>query len=116
MMMMGGMPGMAGLPPTGGASIPGMEGITPEMQAMMQQMMTQGIDPSQMDPSAMFAAMQGNATGGVTGAQGGNQGQGFGGQGGFGQAQNQGYIYDQGMEGRNRGGNFGRGRGGRRNW
>ncbi|KAG0652480.1 Pre-mRNA polyadenylation factor FIP1 [Hyphodiscus hymeniophilus] len=116
MMMMGGMPGMAGMPAAGGAAMPGMEGMTPEMQAMMQQMMAQGIDPSQMDPAAMFGAMQGNAATSGSGAQGGNQ-QGFGGQGGFGQGQNQmGYGYEQGMEGRNRGGNFGRGRGGRRNW
>lgn len=117
MMAMGGMPGMPGMPgmtaSAGGASIPGMDGIPPEMQAMMQQMMAQGIDPSQMDPATMFGAMQGSAAGGGSGgAQGGNQGQGFG----QGQNQQMGYGYDQGMEGRNRGGNFGRGRGGRRNW
>jgi pre-mRNA 3'-end-processing factor FIP1 len=108
MMMMGGMPGM--IPGGGGAGMPGMEGISSEMQAMMQQMMSSGMDPSQMDPS-MFAGMQGNQAG-AGGAQG--QGQAFGGQG-FGQGQGQ-YGFDQGMEGRSRGGNFGRGRGGRRNW
>ncbi|RFU32903.1 hypothetical protein B7463_g3464, partial [Scytalidium lignicola] len=125
MMAMGGMPGMPGMPAAGGSALPpmpGMEGIPPEMQAMMQQMMASGMDPSQMDPAAMFAGMQGNqaAAGGAAG--GANQGQGFGGQGGFGQGQNQqmGFGYDQNMmaggDTRNRGGNFGRGRGGRRNW
>jgi len=106
MMAMGGMPGL--IPGAGGSTIPGMEGIPPEMQQMMQQMMAQGMDPSQMDPT-MFAGMPGNQAG-AGGAQGGQ---------GFGQGQNAqmgGYGYDQGMEGRNRGGNFGRGRGGRRNW
>lgn len=101
MMMMGGMPGMM----PGAAAMPGTDGMPPEMQAMMQQMMASGMDPSQMDPSAMFAAMQG--------------GQGAGaGAAGFGQGQNQqmGFGYDQaGGDSRNtRGGNFGRGRGGRR--
>jgi len=119
MMAMGAMPGMAAAP---GGGMPGLEGMTPEMQAMMQTMMTSGMDPSQMDPSAMFAAMQGSAGAGGA-AQGGNSGQSFGGQGGFGQGQNQagGYGYDQNMMGdggstRNRGGNFGRGRGRRGNW
>jgi pre-mRNA 3'-end-processing factor FIP1 len=113
MMAMGGMlPGAAG-----GAQVPGMDGMTAEMQAMMQQMISSGIDPSQMDPAAMFAGMQGSqgVAGAIGGTQGGNQSQGFGGQGGFGQGQNQ-YGYDQGMDARNRGGNFGRGRGGRRGW
>ena len=108
MMMMGGMPGM--IPGAGGAGMPGMEGMTSEMQAMMQQMMSSGMDPGQVDPS-MFAGMQA----GAGGAQG-QGGQAFGGQG-FGQGQGQyGFDQGQGMEGRNRGGNFGRGRGGRRNW
>ncbi|KUJ16258.1 Fip1-domain-containing protein [Mollisia scopiformis] len=115
MMAMGAMPGMMpGASGTGAMS--GMEGMPPEMQQMMQQMMASGVDPSQMDPATMFASMQGGqaSTGGATGAQTGNQAQGFGGQGGFGQGQNQ-YGYDQGMmnsgDARNRGGNFGRGRG-----
>ncbi|TVY51051.1 Pre-mRNA polyadenylation factor FIP1 [Lachnellula cervina] len=122
LMVMGGMPGMSGMPgmPAGaGGAMPSMEGITPEMQSAMMQMMGSGMDPSQMDPAAMFAAMQGGANaGGGGGAQGGNQGQGFGGQGGFGQGQGQqmDYGYGQGQGGNNRGGNFGRGRGGRRNW
>jgi pre-mRNA 3'-end-processing factor FIP1 len=109
MMAMGGMPGMPSMAAGGGA--PSMEGMPAEMQAMMQQMVAGGMDPSQMDPSAMFAAMQGNA--GVTG----------GAQAGFGQGQNQGmgYGYDQQgnsntSSGNRGGGNFGgrgrRGRGG----
>lgn len=100
MMAMGGMPGM--MPGAGGAVVPGMEGITPEMQQMMQQMMASGMDPSQMDPT-MFAGMQSNQAGaGGGGNTQGGQGQAFGGQG-FGQG---GYGYDQSR----------RGRGGRRNW
>ncbi|ETS73640.1 hypothetical protein PFICI_14586 [Pestalotiopsis fici W106-1] len=106
MMMMGGMPGgAAGAMP----GMPGMDGMPPEMQQMMQQMMQSGMDPSQMDPSAMFAGMQG--AGGASGQ--GGQGQNFAGAQGFGNQQGQGYGYDQGM-GR---GNFGnRGRRGRGNW
>lgn len=123
MMAMGGLPGMPGMPAApGAAALPGIEGIPPEMQAMMQQMIAQGIDPTQMDPATMFAGMQGAQAGsGTGGAQSANQGQAFGAQGGFGQGQNaqMGYGYDQGMmnqaDTRNRG-NFGKGRGGRRNW
>ncbi|KAH6610158.1 hypothetical protein Trco_000178 [Trichoderma cornu-damae] len=117
MMMMGGM-GMQGGASAGAAGggaaggMAGMDGIPPEMQAMMQQMMASGMDPSQMDPSqmaAMFSGMQ-NAGGGA-GAQG-NQGQNFG--GGFGGSQG-GFGYDQGMAGggSGRGGFGGRGRRGR---
>lgn len=120
MMAMGGMPGIPGIPTgPGGAqgnigvpAMPGMEGIPPEMQAMMQQMMAQGIDPTQMDPAAMFASMSGGVAGGGAGA---GQGQGFGNQQTFGQSQNQqqGYGYDMNQGTR---GNFrGRGRG-HRNW
>lgn len=117
MMMMGGMGmqggGGAGAGAGGGAGgMQGMDGIPPEMQAMMQQMMASGMDPSQMDPSqmaAMFSGMQN--TGGNAGAQG-NQGQNFG--GGFGGNQG-GFGYDQGMAGggSGRGGFGGRGRRGR---
>lgn len=113
MMMMGGMvPGMPGAAGGGaggvaaGAAIPGMEGISPEMQAMMQQMMASGIDPSQMDPSqmaAMYSAVGGAGAGGQ-GGQGQNFGAGFGGNQGQG-----GYGYDQQMSG---GGNTGGGGGG----
>lgn len=102
MMAMGAMPGM--IPGAAGTTaMPGMEGMTPEMQAMMQQMMAQGGDPSQMDLSAMF----GGAAAGAAAQSG--QGQGFGGQGNFGQTQNQ-----FGYEGNNRGGGNFRGRGNRR--
>ncbi|KAB5523827.1 Fip1 domain-containing protein [Coniochaeta sp. 2T2.1] len=130
MMLPGMMPGMGGAAPgPGGApavaaaavGMPGMDGVPPEMQAMMQQMMAGGMDPSQMDPSAMsamFAGMQGAGGAGGQGPQGG-QGQNFGG-GGFDGNQGQGYGYNQqqGMGGGGGRGNFGhgRGRGGRRNW
>ncbi|KAK4205023.1 putative Pre-mRNA polyadenylation factor fip-1 [Triangularia verruculosa] len=109
MMMMGGMmpgaggPGGAGMGvPGGGAQMGGMDGMPPEMQAMMQQMMANGMDPSQMgDMSGMFQ-------GGQQPGPGAQQGQGFG-QGGFGGNQGQGYGgYDQ------MGGGRGRGRG--RRW
>ncbi|WYZ44900.1 hypothetical protein EsH8_VIII_000216 [Colletotrichum jinshuiense] len=121
MMMMGGMnmPGggaAAGAAQAGGMpGMSGMDGMPPEMQAMMQQMMGQGMDPSQMDPStmsAMFSGMQGQgANAGGQGGQGQNFGQGFGGN----QGQYGGYD-QQGMGGGNRGGFGGRGRGGRRQW
>ncbi|KAK3318071.1 Fip1 domain-containing protein [Apodospora peruviana] len=123
MMMMGGMmPGLPGAP--GGAApsaapgpaMPGLDGIPPEMQAMMQQMMAGGMDPSQMDVgamSSMFAGMQN--TGGAGGAGGqGVQGQNFG--AGFGGNQGQGYGgYDQSMGGGGgaAGGGGGGGRGNR---
>lgn len=134
MMMMGGMmPGMGGAAPAAGgaaavsgpvgpgagvaAGMPGMDGMPPEMQAMMQQMMAGGMDPSQMDPnvmSAMFSGMQNASGAGGQGAQAG-QGQNFG--AGFGGNQGQGYGYDQQAMGGGGRGNFGgRGRGGRRNW
>jgi pre-mRNA 3'-end-processing factor FIP1 len=111
MMMMGGM-GMQGGGGGGGSGggsggMSGMEGVPPEMQAMMQQMMASGMDPSQMDPSqmnAMFAGMQnaGGAGGGGQGGQSGNFGGGYGGnQGNFG--------YDQNMSGGGGGGGGGRG-------
>ncbi|KAK3361221.1 Fip1 domain-containing protein [Lasiosphaeria ovina] len=119
MMMMGGM--MPGLPGAGagapagaaaGAAMPGIEGISPDMQAMMQQMMASGIDPSQMDMnsmSAMFAGMQNPASAGGAGGQGG-QGQNFG--QGFGGNQGQGYGYDQQMGGGGGAGSAGGGGGG----
>lgn len=138
MMMMGGMgmaaPGAAGAGPTapgGGAAavgggggggpagvgvgvggaqgMPGMDALSPEMQAMMQQMMASGMDPSQMDMAAMAGMFGGGGAGGGGPGQGG-QGQGFG--GGFGGGQGQGYGYEQQMGGG--GGRGGRGRG--RRW
>ncbi|RKF61030.1 Pre-mRNA polyadenylation factor FIP1 [Erysiphe neolycopersici] len=105
------MMAMGAMPPivpggTGGNQIPGMEGI--DMQAMIQQMVAAGLDPTQMDAASMFAAMQGSQ--GATSA-------GAGSQVGFVQGQNQ-YGFDQSMVNsgdRNRGGNMGRGRG-RRGW
>lgn len=113
-MMMGVLPGMptagTGAPAMPGmAGMPGMDGMPPEMQQMMQQMMASGMDPSQMDPAAMFAGMAGAAGPAAGAGQAGQQG--FGNQQGFGQGQ--GYGYDQGMGG-NRGNFRGRGRG--RNW
>ena len=119
MMMMGGMPGMgAGAAAGPMSNLPGMDGMAPEMQAMLQQMMASGLDPSQMDP-AMFAGMQ-NAGGNAGGGQGG-QNQNFGGGGqafGAGGSQGQGYGFEQGVgRGGGGGGNFGgRPVGGRRNW
>lgn len=121
MMMMGGMPGMSGAGAGGAmANMPGIDGIPPEMQAMMQQMMASGLDPSQMDASAMSAMFSGMQNTGANAAGGqGNQNQNFGGPGqGFNGAQGQNFGYEQGM-GRGGGGGsggFGRGRGGRRNW
>lgn len=111
MMMMGGMIPGAGGPggpgmgvPGGGPQMQGMDGMAPEMQAMMQQMMASGMDPSQMgDMSGMFQGGQ------QPGGPGGQQGQGGFGQGGFGGNQGQGYGYDQQMGG-------GRGRGRRGRW
>ncbi|KAI0817021.1 Fip1-domain-containing protein [Xylaria sp. FL0064] len=118
MMMMGGMPGMGGAAAASSMpAMPGMDGMPPEFQAMMQQMMASGMDPSQMDPSAMTAMFSGmqNTGGGGAAAQGA-QNQNFGGGGGAGN-QGQNFGYDQGMgRGGGGGGGFGRGRGGRRNW
>ncbi|KAG5972098.1 cleavage polyadenylation factor subunit fip1 [Claviceps digitariae] len=116
MMMMGGgmgLPGGGGGGGPGGA-MPGMDGMPPEMQAMMQQMMASGMDPSQMDPNQMNAMFSGMQNGGAGPGAQGNQGQNFG--GGFGGNQG-GYGYDQGMSagGGGRGG-FGGGRGRRGRW
>ncbi|KFY53057.1 hypothetical protein V496_07935 [Pseudogymnoascus sp. VKM F-4515 (FW-2607)] len=122
MMSMGSMPGMPGGAGAGMGmgAMPGMEGMPPGMEAMMQQMMASGMDPSQMDPSAMFAGMAGQ--GGAAAGQAAGQNAGFGGQA-FGQGNQQqqmgGYGFDQGMGNTggaaNRGNFRGRGRG-HRNW
>lgn len=113
MMSMGGaMPGMPGIPGAAGG-MPGMDGMPPELAQMMQQMMAQGVDPTQMDPAAMFAAMSGGAGG--AGQAAGNAG--FGGQAGFGQGQEAYGGYGQNMGGGNRGSFRGRGRGrGHQGW
>ncbi|KFX96308.1 hypothetical protein V490_03386, partial [Pseudogymnoascus sp. VKM F-3557] len=109
MMSMGSMPGMPGGAGAGMGmgAMPGMEGMPPGMEAMMQQMMASGMDPSQMDPSAMFAGMAGQ--GGAAAGQAAGQNAGFGGQA-FGQGNQQqqmgGYGFDQQM------GNTGGGGGG----
>lgn len=107
MMAMGAIPSM--VPgATGSAQLPGMEGM--DMQAMMQQMVAAGVDPTHMDSVAMFATMQGSQGGGA-GATGS--------QGGFAQVQNQ-FGFDQNMantaDGRARANNSGRGGRGRRGW
>ncbi|OAQ99613.1 hypothetical protein LLEC1_04883 [Akanthomyces lecanii] len=103
-MMMGGM-GMGGNGNTAAPSMPGSEGMPPEMQQMMQQMMASGMDPSQMDMSqmsSMFSGMQ-NSGAGV-----GNTG-----QGGAGQNFAGGFAGNQGAYG---GYNQGAGRGRRGRW
>lgn len=114
MNMPGGMPPMPGIPASSGTQggmppMPGMEGIPSELQQMMQTMISQGMDPTQVSPEMMMQMMAG---------QGGNQSQGqnYSGSGGqnFGQqGQNQGYGYGGGGGGGGGGGRGGRG-GGRR--
>ncbi|KAH8879003.1 Fip1-domain-containing protein [Thozetella sp. PMI_491] len=127
MMMMGGgsmMPGMPGAGGNGGGAtqMPAMDGMPPEMQGMLQQMMMSGggMD-GQMDPNAMAAMFAGMQNGGGAGGNAGQGGQGQAFPGGFAGNQNQVYGFDQQMAGGNAGGgnrgNFGgRGRGNRRNW
>ncbi|RYO72447.1 hypothetical protein AA0113_g1143 [Alternaria arborescens] len=105
---MPGMPGMGagpqgnggpgGAPPTGpggGGNAMGPGGMNEQqMQMMMQDMMAQGMDPSQMD-FASFMQMAGQGMGGFGGGPGGQQGGGF----------------QQGHQGGGRGGRGGRGRG-----
>lgn len=115
-MMMGGMGGAGG----GAGGMPGMDGMAPEMQAMMQQMMTSGMDPTQMDPSqmnAMFAGMQNaGAHAGAQGIQGHTFGGGMAGaQGAFGYEQNMGAGGAGGAGAGGKGG-FGGGRGRRGRW
>ena len=89
-------------------AMPGMPDMSPEiMQGMLASMMSQGLDPSSMDPMSFMQhaqAMMGGQGGGAQQAQGGYggqpQGRGYG-QGGYG-------GHDQ------RGGYSGRGRG--RRW
>lgn len=105
----GGMPPMPGVAAPPGGATPGMPGMggpgemPPEMQQMFQQMISQGIDTTQMDPGQFMQMMQGAQGGPV-----GDPNQGFGGQGFGQQAQNQqqmGYGYGAGGGGgRNQGG------------
>ncbi|KAI4124736.1 MAG: hypothetical protein LQ338_004654 [Usnochroma carphineum] len=111
MNMPGGMPSMPGMPAASGGQggippMPGMEEMPPELQQMMQTMMSQGMDPTQISPDIMMQMMAGQGQG--------NQGQGqnYGGGQNFGQqGQNQGYGYGGGGGGGGRGG-----RGGGRRW
>lgn len=91
-------------PPPGMPPMPGMPEMSPDiMQGMLTSMMSQGLDPSSMDPMAFMQHAQ--AMMGQGGGGGPPQGQGFGPGGG----QQMGYGgYDQ------RGGFGGRGRG--RRW
>ena len=113
-MPMPGMPGHAG----GQVGMPSMGGsgdLPLEMQQMMQQMMAQGMDPSQMDFSTFTQMMQG-ASGGM-GAQGFGAGQQAQGQQAQGQQQ-MGFGYGAGGAGGGSGGNRNQGGRGqsRRNW
>jgi pre-mRNA 3'-end-processing factor FIP1 len=110
-MMSGGMPGMPPMPgagapagaPQGPGGMNGMGGMPPggmdenQMQMMMQQMASSGMDPSQMD-FATFMQMAGGGMGGP------------GGPGGFGGGQ-QGGGFQQGHQGGGGRGGRGRGRG-----
>ncbi|MCJ1252242.1 cleavage polyadenylation factor subunit fip1 [Lignoscripta atroalba] len=125
--MPGGMPA-PGMPAPGAVPQPsmtpmgGLADMPPEFMQMMQQMMAQGIDPNQLDPSMMMQQMQQMTPGGQAGMNG-NQGLGFGAGQGFGsQGQNQqqaGYGFGPGGGGGGAGGG-GRSQGGRgqnrRNW
>ena len=90
-----------GMPPMGGAG-----DMPPEMQQMMAQMMSQGFDPSQMDPATFVQMMQG----GVGGAGDPSQSFGAQGYGQQGQTQQMGYGYGGGGGSgiRNQGGRGGR--------
>ncbi|KAJ5097953.1 Pre-mRNA polyadenylation factor Fip1 [Penicillium argentinense] len=116
-----GMPPMPGAPPGPAAAasappampgIPGMPDMNPEMmQGMFQAMMSQGLDPSTMDPMAFMQHAQSM----VAGQPGGQQSQpGFGGQG-QGQGYGQGGQGQMGYGGYDQRGNYG-GRGRGRRW
>ncbi|KAL9104559.1 MAG: hypothetical protein Q9163_000533 [Psora crenata] len=103
---MSGMPALASVAPVM-PPMPGMGDIPPEMQQMFGQMMAQGMDPSQMDPSTFMQMMSGGP-----GGQGGEPNQGFTGQGYAQQGHNQQQMgYGYGVGGANQ---AGRGRG--RRW
>lgn len=106
-------PGGPGPPASGPPPMPGMPGMpdmNPEMmQGMLATMMSQGLDPSSMDPTAFMQhaqAMMGGQPGGGQQAQPGfggqGQGQGFG-PGGQGQMGYGGYDQRGGYGGRGRG-------------
>lgn len=110
-----GMPPMPGAPgPTPPASaappmagMPGMPDMNPDMmQGMLASMMSQGLDPSNMDPMAFMqhaqSMMPGGGQPGQPGFGGQPQGQGFA-QGGQGQMGYGGYDQRGGYGGRGRG-------------
>lgn len=79
------LPGIAGQPGGGQSSMATLAGpadMPPEMQQMMAQMIAQGVDLSQMDPTMFMSQMMQGSQAGANGAQGQNfAGQGFGQQG-----------------------------------
>lgn len=91
------MPAMGGMGGMGG-----MADVPPEMQQMMQQLMAQGMDPSQMDFSSFMGMMQGGGPPGMQGQAFGQQGQ---------NQQPMGYGYGGGAGGGAGGGGGGRGHG-----
>lgn len=116
------LPNIPGAPVTAQAGVPAMGGpndLPPEMQQMMQQMMSQGIDPSQMDYNMFMQMMQGQPGANGNQAQNFGAGQGFGQQGqnqqamGFGGFGSGGGGAGTGQGGRNQGGRGGQNR---RNW
>ena len=115
----GGMPGAPPLGPAAGGtggmpSMPGMPSES-EMGQMFQQMMTQGVDPSNMDFSQFMQMMNGGGSGAGGGQPFGGQAGGFGSAGGppqqAGMGFNAGGGYDQGGGGGAHYGGRGRGRG-----
>ncbi|KAM3540317.1 hypothetical protein ARSEF1564_006787 [Beauveria bassiana] len=103
MMMMGGM-GMSGNNNAGAPAMPAADGMPPEMQQMMQQVMASGMDPSQMDMSqmsSMFSGMQ-NGGGAAGGAAQGGAGQNFSGGYGGNQGAYGGYMQGAGRGRRGR--------------
>jgi pre-mRNA 3'-end-processing factor FIP1 len=86
------MPLMPGAPGAPAGAQSGMEGVPPGFQEMFQSLFAQGLDPSQMDPSA-FSMMVGGQAGIAQGfgQQGQNQqqmGYGYGGNNNAGGAGN----------------------------
>ncbi|MCJ1468021.1 cleavage polyadenylation factor subunit fip1 [Pseudocyphellaria aurata] len=120
------LPGMPGQPAAAQPSMGAIGDIPPEMQQMMAQMMAQGVDLSQMDPTIFMQQMMQGGQAGANGAQAQNFGnQNFGQQGqnqqqmGFGYGSTSGGAGGGGAGGGAAGGG-GRNQGGRgpnrRNW
>ena len=64
------LPGQPGSALPALASMAGPGDIPPEMQQMMAQMMAQGVDPTQMDPTMFMQQMMQGGQPGANGAQG----------------------------------------------